>query len=69
MHVKIEGSVSVAELSQMVADKIARDNGVAGMAKGSVVFTIINNHVVNAYASLDVEMPDARESSDAAVAA
>ncbi len=69
MNVKIEGSVSVAELQQLVADKIARDNGVTGMAKGQIVFTIINNQLVNAYASLDVEMPDTRKASDATVAA
>ena len=58
MQVKLEGSVSVAELQQLVADKIARDNGVTGMAKGHIVFTIVNNQLVNAYANLDVEMPN-----------
>jgi hypothetical protein len=39
---------------QHVADKIARDKDVAGTAEGSIVFTIVNGKVVNAYAALEV---------------
>jgi hypothetical protein len=54
---KINISLSLQDLMQLVAEDAARKRGVAGIASGNISFTIFNGRVIGAGASLYVEVP------------